>query len=295
MKLKSAILVLLILAMLTGAASAAESKIVAGDFSSQDGVVTIPIQIVNAQNLGFLKAVATVNSGSVSIRQSSMKNTMVNSTTGTFVWYGNYEDGNIDPKTYNQQGYSNTGTVTLFYLDVSPGSSKTTVTVTFNEIWNMTSDQSQIPLYLSNGGKLVLDINGGSEPGDSQATVTYVAGVEGATAPAKATVKKGDLYTITSRRPIAKGYVFISWSLDGERVTTPTIQVLDNITLCAMWYERSSDFDPTFADLGKAYDYFRNRTEGDEIKWCDFDGSGRVTFVEVTYLAQYMADHVSFD
>lgn len=300
MNMKSAFLILLVLAMLSGMAAAAEITAVvpsapAGGYPAGE-VVTIPIQIIGADQLGFLKATVSATGGSVSIRKSGLGNTEISTAGNTVVWYGNYEGGVLSASAYNTSGYSNAGTATLFYLDVTPGSAQTVVTAAFPEIWKVTSE-NQIPMYLGNNDRLVLTIGGNSEPTidpRTQALVKYDANAEVYDyVPPSEIAQKGSVYTITARRAIASDLVFTGWLLNGNEVDD-TINVDDDITLYADWIELPGGFNPTARGLRAVGGYVQTYTYDENYANYDLDGNGRFTFLELVLLSQYVADHLDF-
>ncbi|MBQ3620802.1 MAG: hypothetical protein II940_03910 [Methanosarcinaceae archaeon] len=250
--------------------------------------VSVPVEISGAENLGFVKAtISDVSGGAATIEESNFGNTKVSDNSDVFVWYGNYTGGLNG--TFNSSGYSNNGTATLFYLNVTPDGSQETVdvTLTFNEIWT-TNLVNGTPDYLT-GNSIRLSLQVDTVPSE-MITVSYSAGDISAYVPDSEEIAAGSSYTISEYRGIADDtYIFDNWMM-GNGIYAPgdTVTLNADSEFAARWI--AIDFEPGLSDVVLVNNYIIGTVTDIDQKY-DITGDGEIDIFDLVYLAQFVADH----
>jgi len=251
--------------------------------------VSVPVEISGAENLGFVKAtISDVSGGAATIEESNFGNTEVSDSSDVFVWYGNYTGGLNG--TFNSSGYSNNGTATLFYLNVTPDGSQETidVTLTFNEIWT-TNLVNGTPDYLTgNSIRLSLQVDEG-EPGE-MITVSYSPNEISGYVPDSEEIAAGSTYKVSEYRGAADGnYVFDNWMLNnGIYAPGDTVTLDTDSEFVARWI--AIDFEPGLSDVVLVNNYIIGTVEDIDQKY-DINNDGFIDIFDLVYIAQFVADH----
>lgn len=254
-----------------------------------DEVISIPVFIEGAQNLGFLKAsISDISGGIVVIGQSDIGNTKTSDDEDVIIWYGNYTGG-LNGK-FNSSGYNNAGTATLFYINLIPDGSEETVdvTLTFNEIWT-TNLVNATPTYMDgNSVRISLPVDGGETDkvivsySEGEYTAEYVPDTE--------EVVAGSTYVVSSYRASAEGnYVFNNWMM-GNGIYAPgdKVTINEDSEFIARWIP--IEFTPVLEDVVLVNNYIIGDVEDIDPKY-DVNDDGEIDIFDLVYIAQFVADH----
>lgn len=142
-----------------------------------DKVISVPVRISGAQNLGWLTAsVSGISGGKAVIAESpDFRNVVISDKEDAIAFYGNFSP-DIYSSGVNTSGYTYFGSETMFFVNITPdGTEKTVnVTLTFDEIWSAALE-NQTSLYLRGGNSIniSLPVNLTTTPPKTECYVEY--------------------------------------------------------------------------------------------------------------------------